>query len=62
MEALASCHCITYVHNELIGDPLEVKMFQSTEWILEEPNTNADTIDEIVHAYVKHPKESSLIR
>lgn len=29
-EAMATCHAITYVNNELIGDPLEIKMFEST--------------------------------
>ena len=27
LESLAACHSITYVNNELIGDPLDVKMF-----------------------------------
>jgi len=27
LEALSSCHQITYVHQELIGDPLDVRMF-----------------------------------
>ena len=27
LESLATCHSITYVNNELIGDPLDVKMF-----------------------------------
>lgn len=36
LESLASCHSITYVNDELIGDPLDVKMFQATGWILEE--------------------------
>jgi magnesium-transporting ATPase (P-type) len=27
LEALATCHSITYVKEELIGDPLDVKMF-----------------------------------
>jgi len=27
LEAIASCHAITYVNSELIGDPLDVKMF-----------------------------------
>ena len=33
---MASCHAITYVKNELLGDPLEIKMFESTKWILNE--------------------------
>ena len=36
LEGLASCHSITYVNGELIGDPLDVKMFQATGWLLEE--------------------------
>jgi cation-transporting ATPase 13A3/4/5 len=29
---MATCHSITYVDNKLVGDPLEVKMFESTNW------------------------------
>lgn len=36
LESLASCHAITYVNGNLVGDPLDVKMFQSTGWILDE--------------------------
>ena len=50
---MASCHSITYVNNELIGDPLDVKMFQATEWILEEQIEEG--ADELVLAYVKSP-------
>ena len=27
LEAMASCHSITYIGDDLIGDPLDVKMF-----------------------------------
>jgi magnesium-transporting ATPase (P-type) len=37
LESLATCHSIAYVNNELVGDPLDVKMFECTRWILEEP-------------------------
>lgn len=52
---MASCHSITYVNDELIGDPLDVKMFQATNWNLEEPQNNVEggNIDELVLAYVK---------
>jgi len=33
---MATCCSITYVDNELIGDPLDVKMFQATGWTLDE--------------------------
>ena len=54
MESIASCHSITYVNGELIGDPLDVKMFESTKWILDEPS-NEPMIDELVLAYVRPP-------
>jgi cation-transporting ATPase 13A2 len=38
VEACASCHACTFVDDELIGDPLEVKMFEMTDWILDENN------------------------
>jgi hypothetical protein len=38
LEALASCTEITYVDGELVGDPLDVKMFEATKWILHEPD------------------------
>jgi len=36
MEALACCCAVTYVNGILIGDPLDVKMFESTKWVLDE--------------------------
>lgn len=36
MEALACCCAVTYVNGNLIGDPLDVKMFLSTKWVLDE--------------------------
>ena len=29
---LASCHSLTRINNEITGDPLDVKMFESTKW------------------------------
>jgi len=36
LESMASTHAITYVNGVLVGDPLDVKMFQSTNWVLNE--------------------------
>ena len=33
---MASATAITYVNGSLIGDPLDVKMFEATKWILDE--------------------------
>jgi len=33
---MASCTAITYVNGKLVGDPLDVSMFQSSGWVLDE--------------------------
>lgn len=38
LRALASCHSLTHIHGRLVGDPLDLKMFLSTGWELEEPS------------------------
>ena len=40
---MASCTAITYVNGGLIGDPLDVKMFKATGWILDEPHNKRVT-------------------
>lgn len=34
--ALATCHALRLIDGEVIGDPLDIKMFQYTGWTLEE--------------------------
>lgn len=34
--ALATCHSLKVVNGEVLGDPLDAKMFQFTEWTIEE--------------------------
>eukprot|EP00826_Nyctotherus_ovalis_P018309 TRINITY_DN15468_c0_g1_i13.p1 TRINITY_DN15468_c0_g1~~TRINITY_DN15468_c0_g1_i13.p1 ORF type:complete len:957 (-),score=308.46 TRINITY_DN15468_c0_g1_i13:525-3395(-) len=52
VEALASCHSITRVDGELIGDPLDIEMFNSTGWILDEPEVGGDDPNEMISAFV----------
>lgn len=62
---MASCHSITYVNNELIGDPLEIKMFESTEWELDEQNmvsNSAVGINDLILAYVRPYKKTAFSR
>ncbi len=33
---MATCHQITYVENELVGDPLDVRMFEAINFQLDE--------------------------
>ena len=42
IECLACCHHITYVNDNLVGDSIDVKMFESLDWIIKE---NADVIN-----------------
>lgn len=53
-EAMASCHAITIVDNELIGDPLEIKMFQSTNWELDETIQKDGSEDVLCHVRPKN--------
>ncbi|PGH16912.1 hypothetical protein AJ80_05056 [Polytolypa hystricis UAMH7299] len=39
---MATCHSLSIVDNELIGDPLDLKMFQFTGWSFEEGSQNAN--------------------
>ncbi len=54
VEAMASCTEITYVDGNLVGDPLDVKMFESTGWNLVETavDDQASSDQNIVLAYV----------
>jgi cation-transporting P-type ATPase 13A2 len=57
---MASTHAITYVNGSLVGDPLDVKMFQATKWVLEELHEKKEhsESDANVICYV-HPEGAS---
>ena len=42
IELMATCHSIQFVNDELIGDPLDLKMFEFTRWKLEEAVETSD--------------------
>jgi|LauGreDrversion2_2_1035103.scaffolds.fasta_scaffold787039_1 hypothetical protein len=31
-EVMAACHSLTFIRGDIVGDPLDIKMFESTEW------------------------------
>ncbi|XP_038078071.1 probable cation-transporting ATPase 13A3 isoform X1 [Patiria miniata] len=35
---MATCHSLAVVNDELSGDPIDLKMFQATEWTFKEPD------------------------
>ena len=46
VECLACCHGITMVKGKLIGDPIDVKMFEGIGWELKENNNNTEEEEE----------------
>ncbi|XP_012717411.2 cation-transporting ATPase 13A2 isoform X1 [Fundulus heteroclitus] len=42
--ALACCHTVTLLRGEPLGDPLELKMVESTGWTLQEPEGEGDAV------------------
>ena len=60
IECLACCQGATKVHNELIGDPIDVQMFNATGWnLIEEPNDPVNYNPKIL-TFVRPKEESSL--
>ncbi|KAL9877146.1 polyamine-transporting ATPase 13A3-like isoform 2-T10 [Glossina fuscipes fuscipes] len=39
---MVTCHSITVMNGKIMGDPLDLKMFESTGWILEDPQDIPD--------------------
>lgn len=55
MTAMVTCHSITSIEGKLSGDPLDLKMFESTGWLLEEPETSEDNQFDLVMPVVVRP-------
>ncbi|XP_013403365.2 probable cation-transporting ATPase 13A3 [Lingula anatina] len=53
LAAMATCHSLTMIEGELKGDPLDLKMFESTNWLLEEPGQDTSRFDMMVPTIVK---------
>ncbi len=59
LEAMATCHSITRIHGDLAGDPLDLKMFEFTQWELSEPNSEeTDNFDKLSPPTVRPSKMS----
>jgi cation-transporting ATPase 13A3/4/5 len=63
MYTMATCHSLRVVDDELLGDPLDVKMFQFTDWTFEEGAHNvsdrAHKYDTIAPSVAKPPQHAS---
>uniref|UniRef100_A0A8C1UW36 Polyamine-transporting ATPase 13A3 n=1 Tax=Cyprinus carpio TaxID=7962 RepID=A0A8C1UW36_CYPCA len=58
VSCMAACHSLTKIEGQLSGDPLDLKMFEATGWILVEA-TEEETAhhDRIELTYVKPPNQ-----
>lgn len=54
MTGMVTCHATSNINGRLVGDPLDIKMFQQTGWTLDETNSN-----EIFRVYPPTSEEES---
>ncbi|GAB0092078.1 Cation-transporting ATPase [Sergentomyia squamirostris] len=60
LHGMVTCHSITMMSGEMKGDPLDLKMFESTGWILEEANIeDYSKYDLLFPTVVRPPDDSS---
>ncbi|XP_053378783.1 polyamine-transporting ATPase 13A3-like isoform X2 [Mercenaria mercenaria] len=57
MDAMATCHSLTLIEGHLSGDPLDLIMFDSIDWVLEETGEDNSKFDMLVPTIV-YPKSS----
>ncbi|XP_061113654.1 cation-transporting ATPase 13A2 isoform X2 [Conger conger] len=55
LSALACCHSVALLRQQLLGDPLELKMIESTGWVLEEPGVEGEFGSAQVLAVMRPP-------
>ena len=60
IECLACCHGITRVEGKLIGDPIDVEMFESTGWEMVEDCEDTNNYDPKIATYVRPKAEKTL--
>ena len=60
LECLACCQGITRVNEKIIGDPIDVEMFESTGWELIEDCEDIDNYNPKISTYVRPKEEISL--
>jgi len=62
LAAMATCHSLTVIDSKLVGDPLDIRMFEGTGWSLDEPEIE-DTakFDVMMPTVVRSQSEASEI-
>lgn len=56
---MATCHSLTIIEGQLSGDPLDLKMFEATNWVLEEPEIDETAKYDIITPTVVRPRNDS---
>ncbi|KAF3426213.1 hypothetical protein E2986_01905 [Frieseomelitta varia] len=56
---MVTCHGITIIENQLVGDPLDLKMFESTGWTLEEPDVSDTSKFSMIFPTIVRPSKGS---
>jgi predicted P-type ATPase len=57
VQAMATCHSLTQIDEELTGDPLDLSMFQFTKWHLEEPGEDETTRYDMLAPSIVRPSK-----
>jgi cation-transporting ATPase 13A3/4/5 len=61
---MATCHSLRSVDGELVGDPLDVKMFEFTKWSFEEGTQGGPSVDDeeqgTLHPSIARPPSDNL--
>ncbi|ESN93246.1 hypothetical protein HELRODRAFT_89193 [Helobdella robusta] len=58
--AMATCHSLTIIDGHIVGDPLDLKMFQATNWDLEESGSDESKYD-VMTPTIVHPKNPDIV-
>ncbi|XP_060532708.1 polyamine-transporting ATPase 13A3 isoform X2 [Cylas formicarius] len=57
---LVCCHSLTIINKQIVGDPLDLKMFESTKWVMEEYEVaDSNKFDMLFPTVLKPPKNRS---
>lgn len=57
VQTLATCHSLTTINGTLNGDPLDIEMFRSINWVLIEPGQEHTRFDNLAPTIVKPKSE-----
>ncbi|GFR84790.1 cation-transporting ATPase [Elysia marginata] len=61
MTSMAACHSLTIIEEKLVGDPLDLIMFEATDWELLEPGPDENRFDMMMPTVVR-PKSNTLYK